>query len=112
MPMKLTAEEQVWLDAYRQTLAQQFPGLIEQIIIFGSKARGTATTDSDLDLLVVIKRGDWRLKDAVTQPGYSLAIDQDVVPSIMVYTMEEWEQRRSDEAPLWQMVNRDGVVVG
>ena len=110
--MKLTAEEQVWLDGYRQTLAQQFPGLIEQIIIFGSKARGTATTDSDLDLLVVIKRGDWRLKDAVTQPGYSLAIDQDVVPSIMVYTMEEWEQRRTDEAPLWQMVNRDGVVVG
>ncbi|MGH9425414.1 MAG: nucleotidyltransferase domain-containing protein [Terriglobia bacterium] len=110
--MKLTAEEQVWLDAYRQTLTQQFPGLIEQIIIFGSKARGTATADSDLDLLVVIRQGDWRLKDAVTQPGYSLSIDQDVVPSIMVYTMEEWEQRRNDEAPLWQMVNRDGVVVG
>jgi predicted nucleotidyltransferase len=110
--MKITAQEQAWLDAYRQTLAQQFPRLIEQIIIFGSKARGTATADSDLDLLVVIRQGDWRLKDAVTQPGYSLAIDHDVVPSIMVYTIEEWEQRRCDEAPLWQMVNRDGVVVG
>ena len=112
MSMKLTSEEQAWLGAYRQAVAQQFPGLIRQIIIFGSKARGTATEDSDLDLLVVITGGDWRLKDAVTQPGYSLAIDKDVVPSIMVYTEEEWEQRRNDEAPLWQMVNRDGVVVG
>ena len=48
----------------------------------------------------------------MTQPGYSLAVDKDVVASIMVYTEEEWEQRRNDEAPLWQMVNRDGVVVG
>lgn len=112
MSMKLTAEEQAWLDAYRQTVAQQFPGLIKQMIVFGSKARGTGMADSDLDLLVVITDGDWRLKDAVTQPGYLLAIDKEVVPSIMVYTVEEWEQRRSDEAPLWQMVNRDGVVVG
>ena len=112
MSMKLTTEEQAWLDAYRQTVTEQFPGLIKQIIIFGSKAKGTARADSDLDLLVVIREGDWRLKDSVTQPGYLLAIDGDVVPSIMVYTAEEWEQRRRDEAPLWQMVNRDGVVVG
>jgi predicted nucleotidyltransferase len=92
--MKLTPEEQAWLDAYRQALAQQFPGLVEQIIIFGSKARETATADSDLDLLVVIRDGDWRLKDTVTQPGYLLAIGTDVVPSIMVYTTEEWELLR------------------
>ena len=109
--MKLTREEQNWLEVYRQALSQQFPGLVERIIIFGSKARGTATADSDLDLLVVIREGDWRLKDAITQPGYLLAIGTDVVPSIIVYTVEEWELHRKRQAPFWQTVTRDGVIV-
>jgi len=110
--MKLTQEEELWLKSYGQALARQFPGLVEQIVIFGSKARGTATTDSDLDILVVIREGDWRLKDLVTAPGYELSLGTEVVPSIMVYTREEWGQRRRDGAPFWQVVNRDGVVVG
>lgn len=109
--MKLTSEELVWLDSYRQALSQQFHGLVEQIIIFGSKARETATADSDLDLLVVIREGDWRLKDAVTQPGYQLALGTDVVPSIMVYTVGEWELNRKRQAPFWRTVTRDGVAV-
>ena len=110
--MQLTPEEQAWLDAYRQALAQQFPGLVEHIIIFGSKARGTATPDSDLDLLVVIREGDWRLKDAVAQPGYLLAIGTDVVPSLIILTVEEWEMHRKRQAPFWLTVTRDGIVVG
>jgi predicted nucleotidyltransferase len=109
--MKLTLEEERWLKSYRQALAHQFPGLVEQIVIFGSKARGTATTDSDLDILVVIREGDWRLKDQVTAPGYELSCGTEVVPSIMVYTQEEWRQRQRDGASFWQVVNRDGVVV-
>ena len=109
--MKLTYEEEQWLENYQQILAQRFHGLVEQIVIFGSKARETATADSDLDILVVIREGNWRLKDLVTEPGYELALGTDVVPSIMVCTKEEWEQYRRDEAPFWQTVNRDGVVV-
>ncbi|HEV8715198.1 MAG TPA: nucleotidyltransferase domain-containing protein [Candidatus Binatia bacterium] len=109
--MRLTHEEQAWLDAYRQILAEQFPGLVQRIIIFGSKAKGTATPDSDLDVLVIIREGDWRLKDALAAPGYDLVIGTDVVPSILVYTEQEWEDRRRLRAPFWQAVDRDGVTV-
>lgn len=109
--MKLTPEEQAWLDAYRQALAERFPGLVEEIVIFGSKARGTGTADSDLDILVVIREGDWRLKDAVAQPGDRLAVGTDVVPSIIVLTGKEWETYRKRQAPFWLTVTRDGVVV-
>lgn len=109
--MTLNPEEQAWLDAYREALAERFPGLVEEIIIFGSKARGTGTADSDLDLLVIIREGDWRLKDAVAQPGDRLAVGTDVVPSIIVLTREEWEGHRTREAPFWLTVARDGVAV-
>src|SRR5713101_6422850 len=109
--MKLTHEEERWLRSYRQILAQELSVLVEQIIIFGSKAREIATADSDLDILLVIRGGDWRIKDRVTEPGYELSVGTNVVPSIMVYTREEWEQYKRDEAPFWQTVNRDGVIL-
>ena len=109
--LRLTPDEQRWLDAYRRTLEERFPGLVEDIIIFGSKARGTATEDSDLDLLVIIREGDWRQKEALTHPGYMLAIETDAVPSIMVYTKDEWISRQKGKAPFWQTVTRDGVTV-
>ncbi len=109
--MRLTSEEQTWLDTYRKELAEQFPGLVEQIIIFGSKARGTETRDSDLDVLLIIREGDWRLKGALATPGYDLAVGTDVVPSILVYTEQEWEDRHRLRAPFWQAIDRDGVRV-
>ena len=109
--LKLTPEEQQWLDTYRKILDEQFPGLVEDIIIFGSKARGTATDDSDVDILLIIKEGDWRRKQAVAEPGYMLSIGTDVVPSFIIYTKGEWEDRRKGRAPFWQTVTRDGVAV-
>ena len=109
--MKLTTEEEQWLKGYREMLAKQFPDVVDQIIVFGSKAKKTATEDSDLDLLLVIRAGDWKVKDAITQPGYLLALDTDAVPSIIVLTREEWESLRRREAPFWQTVQRDGVTL-
>jgi uncharacterized protein (UPF0332 family)/predicted nucleotidyltransferase len=106
--MKLTAEDEAWLKDYCQVLAEQFPGLVEQVILYGSKARGTAKPDSDLDLLVVIRKGDRCIKDLVSTPGHMLALTTDVVPAIMVLTADEWESQRKRRAPFWQTVTRDG----
>ena len=110
--MQLTVEEQAWLDAYRKALAEEFPDLVEEIVIFGSKARGDAKPGSDLDVLLVIRGTDRRLKDAVRRSAYLLSVGTDVVPSMMVLTREEWSLLRKREAPFWQTVTRDGVVVG
>ena len=107
----LSQGEQEWLADYRRELDRAFPGMVEEIVVFGSKARGDSTEDSDLDLLLVIREGDWRLKEAIARPGHLLAAGTEVVPSMMVYTLTEWEQRRRVRAPLWQTVTRDGVPV-
>ena len=111
MSLKLTGEDQAWLDAYRQELDKKFPGLVERMILFGSKARGTATADSDLDLLVVIKDGDWWLKRDLRRCGYALAVATEVVPSIMVFTAAEWASYATRQAPFYRTVSRDGVAV-
>ncbi len=109
--MKLTLAEQTWLDDYRQALSKQFPELVEEMVVFGSKARGEAGPESDLDVLVIVREGDRGLKRAIRHLAHELAAVSDAVPSIMVYTREEWIRRERNASPFYQAVTRDGVRV-
>ena len=108
--LTLTPAETAWLQAYKTSLKQAFPGCVEEISIFGSKARGDARTDSDLDVLVVIREGDWRFKEALTRQGYELAIGTEVVPSLHVYTVAEWEHLGKQASAFREVVERDRVT--
>jgi len=50
----LTRKERVALQAFRDYLLEKYPDQVERIVLFGSKARGDSTSESDVDLLVVI----------------------------------------------------------
>jgi predicted nucleotidyltransferase len=54
----LTKKEQRALNEYRNLLLRRFPGQMERLVLFGSKARGEATPGSDVDVLVVLDR-EW-----------------------------------------------------
>lgn len=109
--MKLTPEDRTWLNAYRQALAERFPDLVEEVIIFGSKARGDAGPDSDLDVLVLLREGDRDRKREVRHIGHCLATLSEAIPSIMVYTRQEWTLRKQSGSPFYRAVMRDGVRV-
>lgn len=108
--MRLDTEEKEWLDRFVDELSRRFPEAVDRVIVFGSKARGDADSDSDLDVLVVAT-GDEKLKTSIRILGYELALRENVVPSIVVYTSEEFEQRRQNRSVFIESVERDGVVV-
>jgi uncharacterized protein len=107
----LTAEETTWLEQYKHALAERFPGLVEEIILFGSKARGDAHEDSDIDLLVIIREGDWRLKEEVEVLGYELSIRTYAAPSIFVYTCKEIKEMEEYESSFLESVYAEGRPV-
>ena len=109
--MELTPQEQQWLTAYGNRLREQFPDLVQRLSVFGSKARGDWTADSDLDIVVLIRHGDWRTKHEVAGVGHELAIGTEVVPSLLVFTANEWDTYQRKRSPFWQTVTRDGVLV-
>ena len=54
--LKLSAGEQTWLDEYRQALKERHAGVVVRMVIYGSKARGDAQADSDLDVLIIVRK--------------------------------------------------------
>lgn len=108
---KLTRDERTWLREYCKALDEQHPGAVRRLLIYGSKARGDAGPDSDLDVLLVIRNEDAKRKGELRWTGHMLAATSDAVPSIMVYTEDEWEHRRQIRSPFRANVERDAVPV-
>ena len=108
--LKLTPDEQAWLGEYRQTLAKDYPGLVDDIIIYGPHARGVTDPDFDLRVLVLIKGGSRETKDAISYLGHFQAVTTKAAPLIIVYTAAEWAERKRIGATFYQMA-RDGVSV-
>ncbi|HUK57252.1 MAG TPA: nucleotidyltransferase domain-containing protein [Nitrospiria bacterium] len=50
---KLTAKEKHVVEAFKKTIEEQYPGELVRLTLFGSKARGDASKESDIDIQVV-----------------------------------------------------------
>jgi predicted nucleotidyltransferase len=109
--LQLTTDEQAWLDTYRKALDKKHPGAVQQMLIYGSKARGQAHAESDLDVLLIVNDDAEAKKRELRRIGYLLAAKTDVLPSILAYTQEEWESRRRSGSTFRKAVERDGVRV-
>lgn len=109
--LKLTQQEHTWLDDYRKAIEKKHPGVVHEMLIYGSKARGRPHAESDLDVLLIVKNDGGRLKRKLRRIGYLLAATSDVMPSILAYTQEEWENRRRSGSTFRQAVERDAVRV-
>lgn len=102
----------------KETMAiQQFAGRLMDslrrrvlhITLFGSKARGDFTSDSDLDLFVVLDTADWNVKDQVRFMAADVSLEYDVLLNTHILSQERWEEMVRHQATLWREVRRDGV---
>ena len=81
-----------------------------QILLFGSQARGDATSGSDIDVLIILK-GPLNLGDEITRTGEltaSLSLQYDVVISRIFGSDEQFNDEQS---PLLLNVRREGIPV-
>ena len=109
--LKLTQQERAWLDDYRKASEKKHLGVVHEMLVYGSKARGQPHAESDLDILLIVKNEAGRLKRKLRRIGNLLAATSDVLPSILAYTQEEWESRRKSGSAFRQAVERDAVRV-
>jgi len=105
----LTREEEKIIKQFKKQLLQEYPGQIISIIVYGSKARGDHQPESDIDVLVIVKKDDWNFFDAIRRRGYELDADIDYKMSIQVMTQQKFEYLQENGFQFIQNILRDAV---
>jgi uncharacterized protein len=94
----------------QQHLAALYGEWLVDVVLFGSQARGDATLDSDIDVMVVLKGEVWPGQEIERSGGIvaKLSLKHDVLLSTIFESEEDF--RRSG-SPLLINVRRDGISV-
>jgi len=99
-------------------IVQSLIGLnIYKIILFGSYARGTATEDSDIDLLVVLDTEEFaktfkdRMARNLTISNALLDINREFAMDIIVYSHGEFEYLDKKESDFIKEIKNTGVEI-
>lgn len=109
--MELSVSEKHIVEEFKRQAEQRFPGELIRVVLFGSKVRGDATRESDVDVLVVIHSEGWRLGDEIRSLGYALELEHGVVLSIQVMSERHYEELRLFGSQFFKAVEREGVSV-
>jgi predicted nucleotidyltransferase len=109
--MGLSVKEKRILREFKKKIDNVFPSESVRLILFGSRARGEAAEESDMDLLVVIQSEDWRLGDRIRKLGYALELEHGTVLSIQVMSRRHMERLRGIHSQFFEAVEEEGIVV-
>jgi len=94
----------------RSELSRTLGEQLESVYLFGSQARGEARSDSDIDVLVVV-RGSFDYGDLIRRTSAAisaLSLRYDVVVSRVFVSKERFERERS---PFFLNVRRESVAL-
>lgn len=93
----------------RQLLSQGVK--IEDFRIFGSRGRGEATPESDLDVYLVVTELTPALRRWIDEVAWEVGFERDRVISTLVTTRRGLEQGPFGAQPVVQTIEREGIPV-
>jgi predicted nucleotidyltransferase len=111
LPSSLSPAERAALADFRDAVQGSLGSEVVDMQLFGSKARGDATPESDVDVLVVVRRDEPKLIDALYDLLLDACLDHDVYISLKVFSEAEYERLNHPRTPFMQSVAREGVTL-
>jgi len=100
----LSDEERALVTELLTCLEAECEADVSRVILYGSKARGDAESESDIDLLVATSNGYEGVKKICHDFEYDNAF---IAP--MVFSREDWENYQRLKLPFYVNVRRDGI---
>lgn len=83
-----------------------------EIVLYGSRATGTARSDSDWDFLILLPIPvDRILETKIKDCLYDIELETDTVLSSIIRSKQEWLSERYAVVPLRQQVESYGVAI-
>lgn len=103
-------KQQELLQCVKRIVQEAEPGA--EIILYGSRARQEAGSESDWDFLVLVDGPVSEARaDAIRHRLYEIEWETGEVLSAVVRSRQEWRSPRYRAMPFWQNVQREGVTL-
>ena len=106
---QLTSNERAAVREYLARIRGRFPDRVLSVILFGSKARGDADAESDIDLLVLVDAEDSEFRSELWRIASDVSLEHNVVLSARVFAQTRWMSAQRTRLPLYRAIVADGV---
>jgi len=104
----LTSNQRQALNELRCRLLEEFE--IENLVLFGSVARGEADEESDIDILVITKHAKTRPeRHEITDAVFEINLQHDTSFSTLVVDIDSWEAGPIRVLPIHEEIEREGI---
>jgi len=98
------------LDDLRAAFHTHYGERLDALVLFGSRARGDADTDSDIDVLVVL-HGPVYARVEIGETSHLTAVVSLTYNIVLQCTFVSAEDYRTGDGGLLRNVRREGIVV-
>ncbi|RJP22945.1 MAG: nucleotidyltransferase domain-containing protein [Candidatus Omnitrophota bacterium] len=98
------------VNKFKSLLQEQLP--VHEVILFGSRARGNADPESDMDVLVVLA-DKYTVKERrkVSICAWEAGFEHGIVVAPVVYSQDEWDNGPERYSPFVRTVMAEGIPV-
>ena len=104
----LTANESMAITELKANISRKYN--MDSLILFGSKARGDDSVESDIDVLSLVNQNATNeVEEGIFDLAYDVGLRFDVVFGVIVKNIADW--KKMDFHPLKQNIDRDGIAV-
>lgn len=77
--------------------------------LFGSKAKGDYSDESDIDLLIVLDSYDWEIENEIYEICFEIGLEYDILLSSVIFSKKEFDDKLTKITPFYKIVTKEGI---
>lgn len=85
--------------------------MIRRVVIFGSRARGEASPDADLDLFIEVSELNGKIREQIQWAAWEVSLDNEMVISTFIATTDSLIHSPLAANPLLKSIELDGIAI-
>ena len=107
----LSKKEKRVIESFVGDLRSELGDQIVSITLFGSKVRGDFSKESDIDVLVLIKKKNQRIRKKVAEILTDYLLEYDFPLSPVLYDLYEYEKNKEIDSFFFKEVEKEGILL-